>query len=303
MKNKIILISGPTASGKSNFAYKVAKKINGEIINADSIQIYKDLKILTARPNIKDSDPVHHLYGFLGGEEIWSVGKWIKVAKDISDKIIAKKMTPIIVGGTGLYFKAITEGLSPIPDIDPKVREELTNLLRSKGINSLRKILKDLDPAAYKKIGSNDQQRILRALEVYKGTKRKISDFWKIKRVKLFNNEFKKINLTISRDLLYENCDKRCDEMINQGAIEEVRTLLEKNYKFNAPVMNAIGVKEIRQYLEKKIELIDAVNLIKYRTHQYAKRQITWSKHQMITWEGLSTQLSDKIVDNFIKKL
>ncbi len=303
MKNKIILISGPTASGKSNFAYKVAKKINGEIINADSIQIYKDLKILTARPNIKDSDPVHHLYGFLGGEEILSVGKWIKVAKDISDKIIAKKMTPIIVGGTGLYFKAITEGLSPIPDIDPKVREELTNLLRSKGINSLRKILKDLDPAAYKKIGSNDQQRILRALEVYKGTKRKISDFWKIKRVKLFNNEFKKINLTISRDLLYENCDKRCDEMINQGAIEEVRTLLEKNYKFNAPVMNAIGVKEIRQYLEKKIELIDAVNLIKYRTHQYAKRQITWSKHQMITWEGLSTQLSDKIVDNFIKKL
>ena len=303
MKNKIILISGPTASGKSNFAYKVAKKINGEIINADSIQIYKDLKILTARPNIKDSDPVHHLYGFLGGEEVWSVGRWIKVAKDISDKIIAKKMTPIIVGGTGLYFKAITEGLSPIPDIDPKVREELTNLLKSKGINSLRKILKDLDPAAYKKIGSNDQQRILRALEVYKGTKKKISDFWKIKRVKLFNNEFKKINLTISRDLLYEKCDKRCEEMINQGAIEEVKSLLEKKYKFNAPVMNAIGVKEIGRYLEKKIELIDAVNLIKYRTHQYAKRQITWSKHQMITWEGLSTQLSDKIVDNFIKKL
>ena len=303
MKNKIILISGPTASGKSNFAYKVAKKINGEIINADSIQIYKDLKILTARPNIKDSDPVHHLYGFLGGEEVWSVGRWIKVAKDISDKIIAKKMTPIIVGGTGLYFKAITEGLSPIPDIDPKVREELTNLLKSKGINSLRKILKDLDPAAYKKIGSNDQQRILRALEVYKGTKKKISDFWKIKRVKLFNNEFKKINLTISRDILYERCDKRCEEMINQGAIEEVKSLLEKKYKFNAPVMNAIGVKEIGRYLEKKIELIDAVNLIKYRTHQYAKRQITWSKHQMITWEGLSTQLSDKIIDNFIKKL
>ena len=303
MKNKIILISGPTASGKSNFAYKVAKKINGEIINADSIQIYKDLKILTARPNIKDSDPVHHLYGFLGGEEVWSVGQWIKVAKDISDKIIAKKMTPIIVGGTGLYFKAITEGLSPIPDIDPKIREEFINLLKSKGINSLSKILKDLDPVAYKKIGSNDQQRILRALEVYKGTKKKISDFWKIKRVKLFNNEFKKINLTISRDLLYEKCDKRCEEMINQGAIEEVKSLLEKKYKFNAPVMNAIGVKEIGRYLEKKIELIDAVNLIKYRTHQYAKRQITWSKHQMITWEGLSTQLSDKIIDNFIKKL
>ena len=303
MKNKIILISGPTASGKSNFAYKVAKKINGEIINADSIQIYKDLKILTARPNIKDSDPVHHLYGFLGGEEVWSVGQWIKVAKDISDKIIAKKMTPIIVGGTGLYFKAITEGLSPIPDIDPKIREEFIDLLKSKGINSLSKILKDLDPVAYKKIRSNDQQRTLRALEVYKGTKKKISDFWKIKRVKLFNNEFKKIKLTISRDLLYEKCDKRCEEMINQGAIEEVKNLLEKKYKYNAPVMNAIGVKEIGRYLEKKIELIDAVNLIKYRTHQYAKRQITWSKHQMITREGLSTQLSDKIVDNFIKKL
>ncbi len=303
MKNKIILISGPTASGKSNFAYKVAKKINGEIINADSIQIYRDLKILTARPNIKDSDPKHHLYGFLEGEEVWSVGKWIKVAKDISDQILEKKMTPIIVGGTGLYFKAITEGLSPIPDINPKIREELKDLLRSKGLNSLYENLKNLDIEAYKKIGSNDQQRILRALEVYKGTKKKISDFWKIKRVKIFNNEFKKINLTISRDILYEKCDKRCEEMIKQGAVEEVKNLLEKKYKTDAPIMNAIGVKEIRQYLEKKLELVDAVNLIKYRTHQYAKRQITWSKHQMITWEGLSTQLSDKIIDNFIKKL
>ena len=128
------------------------KHLDGWIFSNN--KIYKDLKILTARPNIKDSDPVHHLYGFLGGEEVWSVGQWIKVAKDISDKIIAKKMTPIIVGGTGLYFKAITEGLSPIPDIDPKIREEFINLLKSKGINSLSKILKDLDPVAYVRFAS-----------------------------------------------------------------------------------------------------------------------------------------------------
>ncbi|MEC9392839.1 MAG: tRNA (adenosine(37)-N6)-dimethylallyltransferase MiaA [Pseudomonadota bacterium] len=303
MENKIILISGSTASGKSDFAMKIAKNVGGEIINADSIQIYKDLNILTARPNIKKEDPSHHMYGFLNGDDVWSVGDWIKEAKKISDEILNRKMIPIIVGGTGLYFKAITDGLSPIPDIDPKIRKELIADLKKDGLKKLYSELNKIDPAAGKIINQNDQQRILRALEVYNGTNKKISYFWDIKRVKLFNNPFEKVTITLPREDLYKKCDVRCEEMMRCGAIEEVEELLKKGYNINAPIMNAIGVNEITEFLNNNIDFTEALDLIKYRTHQYAKRQTTWTKHQMITWKSISTQLSDKIVDNFIKKL
>ncbi len=212
-------------------------------------------------------------------------------------------MIPIIVGGTGLYFKAITDGLSPIPDIDPKIRKELIADLKKDGLKKLYSELNKIDPVAGKSINQNDQQRILRALEVYNGTNKKISYFWDIKRVKLFNNPFEKVNITLPREDLYKRCDVRCEEMMRCGAIEEVKELLKKGYNINAPIMNAIGVNEITEFLNNNIDFREALDLMKYRTHQYAKRQTTWSKHQMITWKSISTQLSDKIVDNFIKKL
>jgi len=184
MINKIILISGPTATGKSSLALKIAKKIDSEIINADSIQLYKDLSILTARPSVERETIKHHLYGLLNGDIKWSVGKWLQETKVLIQNIIEKRKIPIIVGGTGFYFKAITDGLSPIPDIDHLVRDELNDLLLKEGLESLYLDLQKVDEAAAEKINPNDKQRIIRALEVYKGTKKRISDYWKMERVK-----------------------------------------------------------------------------------------------------------------------
>ena len=303
MENKIILIAGPTASGKSSLANRIAKKIDGEIINADSIQIYKDLEILTARPKPKKNDPNHHLYGFANGDELWSVGKWINEAKKITQKILKENSRPILVGGTGLYFKAITDGLSPIPDINYEIRSSLKEELNIRGLEELYRELKVTDIQAYESIDRNDQQRILRALEVFRGTGKKISDYWKLDRIKVFENNFIKIKLNTDREKLYQSCDARCDQMFQLGVIEEVKSLIDRNYDDKAPILNAIGVSEINEYLQKKINIDEAKDLIKFRTHQYAKRQITWLKHQMISWESFSTQESDKIVDYFIKKL
>ena len=303
MENKIILIAGPTASGKSSLANTLAKKIGGEIINADSIQIYKDLEILTARPKRKKNDPNHHLYGFVNGDELWSVGKWINEAKKITQKILKKNSIPILVGGTGLYFKAITDGLSPIPDINYEIRGRLKKELNVRGLEKLYGELKVTDIQAYESIDRNDQQRILRALEVFRGTGKKISDYWKLERIKVFEDNFIKIKLNTDREKLYQNCDDRCDHMFQLGVIEEVQSLIDKNYDDKAPILNAIGVSEIKEYLQKKINIDEVKDLIKFRTHQYAKRQITWLKHQMISWKSFSTQESDKIVDYFIKKL
>ena len=303
MENKIILIAGPTASGKSSLANTLAKKIDGEIINADSIQIYKDLEILTARPKPQENDPNHHLYGFVNGDELWSVGKWINEAKKITQKILKKNSTPILVGGTGLYFKAMTDGLSPIPDINYEIRGSLKKELNIRGLEKLYGELKVIDIQAYESIDRNDQQRILRALEVFRGTGKKISDYWKLERIKVFEDNFIKIKLNTDREKLYQNCDDRCDHMFQLGVIEEVQSLIDKNYDDKAPILNAIGVSEIKEYLQKKINIDEVKDLIKFRTHQYAKRQITWLKHQMISWKSFSTQESDKIVDYFIKKL
>ena len=173
MKSKIILISGPTASGKSSLASGIAEKISSEIINADSIQLYKDLRILTARPLVEKEKTKHHFYGLLSGDAKWSVGKWVEETTTLCKNIIKKNKTPIIVGGTGFYFKAITDGLSPIPDIDYSIREDLNALASEEGLDFLYKDLQKIDFPASEKINPNDKQRIIRALEVFRGTKKK----------------------------------------------------------------------------------------------------------------------------------
>ena len=301
--NQIILIAGATASGKSTFAKNIAKKLGGEIINADSMQVYKDLKILTARPNHNEDNIPHHMYGFLDGKEYWSVGEWIKEASKITESILKKDKIPIFVGGTGLYFKSLTDGISSIPNVDESVRTILNQEYQKYGLSQLRKELDRVDPLIASKIDSNDKQRILRALEIYRGTKKKMSDFWSEKRIKYFNNPSIKIILKSSRESLYKNCDTRFDKMIKNGAIEEVELLIKKKLNKDMPIMKAIGVKEISSYLEKTITLDEVGNLIKFRTHQYAKRQLTWARNQMITWEEVYTQDSDNFIDKIIKKL
>ena len=300
---KIVLLSGPTATGKSSLASKVAEKIDGEIINADSIQLYKDLFILTARPNTEKEKIKHHCYGFLDGDINWSVGKWIDEINEILKDIIKRKKVPIVVGGTGFYFKAITDGLSPIPNIDKSIRLKIENELEKNGLEELQKRLTFIDPKAAEKINPNDRQRIIRALEVYEATDKKISEFWLMKREKIIN--YKTINFKIDsdREWIYKNCDLRVDYMLENGAVEEVRDLLNKSYSKNSPIMKAIGVDEITSFLNNDITLDMASELIKFKTHQYAKRQITWINNQMISWNRINTQYSNKIVNEIIKKL
>ena len=303
MIEKIVLLSGPTATGKSSLASKLAEKIDGEIINADSIQLYKDLFILTARPDIKKERIQHHYYGFLDGNANWSVGKWINEINGTLKEVIKRKKVPIVVGGTGFYFKAITDGLSPIPDIDNSIRLKIENELEINGLEELQKKLAFIDPKASEKINPNDRQRIIRALEVYEGTNKKISDFWLMKREKVIN--FKSINFKIDadREWIYKNCDLRVDYMFENGVVEEVRSLLNKNYSENSPIMKAIGVDEITSFLNNDITIDRVLELIKFKTHQYAKRQITWINNQMISWNSINTQYSNKIINKIIKKL
>lgn len=303
MNEKIVLLYGPTATGKSSLASKLAEKIDGEIINADSIQLYKDLVILTARPDIKKERIKHHYYGFLDGNTNWSVGKWTNDINEILKDVINRKKVPIVVGGTGLYFKAITDGLSPIPDIDKSIRLKIESELEKNGLEKLQKRLAFIDPKASEKINPNDRQRIMRALEVYEGTNKKISDFWLMKREKIIN--YKSINFRIDadREWIYKNCDLRVKHMFENGAVEEVRGLLNKNYSKNSPIMKAIGVDEITSFLNNDITIDRVLELIKFKTHQYAKRQITWINNQMISWNSINTQYSNKIINEIIKKL
>jgi tRNA dimethylallyltransferase len=300
---KIILLSGPTATGKSSLASKLAEKIDGEIINADSIQLYRDLFILTARPNIEKEKIKHHCYGILEGDINWSVGNWIDAINEILKEVINRKKVPIVVGGTGFYFKAITDGLSPIPDIDKSIRLKIENELEKNGLEELQKRLANVDPKASEKINPNDRQRIIRALEVYEGTNKRISEFWLMKREKIINYESINFKIDADRKWIYKNCDLRVDYMFENGVIEEVRHLLNKNYSKNSPIMKAIGVDEITLFLNNDITIDRASELIKFKTHQYAKRQITWINNQMISWNSINTQYSNKIINEIIKKL
>ena len=303
MTEKIILLSGPTATGKSSLALKIAETIDAEIINADSIQLYRDLSILTARPNTENEKIKHHCYGFLNGDINWSVGKWINEVKKIINDIIERKKVPIIVGGTGFYFKAITDGLSPIPDIDKSIRLEIESELEKNGLEKLYKKLNIIDADASERINPNDKQRIMRALEVYEGTKKKISDFWLMDRKKIINQFSINFKIDADRDWIYKNCDLRVDNMFKNGVIEEVEHLLNKNYSATSPIMKAIGVNEIKSFLNNEISIDRASELIKFKTHHYAKRQITWMNNQMISWNSINTQYSNKIINEIIKKL
>jgi tRNA dimethylallyltransferase len=300
---KIILLSGPTATGKSSLASKLAEKVDGEIINADSIQLYRDLFILTARPNIEKEKIKHHCYGILEGDINWSVGNWIDAINEILKEVINRKKVPIVVGGTGFYFKAITDGLSPIPDIDKSIRLKIENELEKNGLEELQKRLANVDPKASEKINPNDRQRIIRALEVYEGTNKRISEFWLMKREKIINYESINFKIDADRKWIYKNCDLRVDYMFENGVIEEVRHLLNKYYSKNSPIMKAIGVDEITLFLNNDITIDRASELIKFKTHQYAKRQITWINNQMISWNSINTQYSNKIINEIIKKL
>ena len=287
-KSKIFLIAGPTGSGKSSFAIKLARKINGEIINADSMQVYKELKILTARPKKKDQKNIkHHLYGFQSVKKNFSTGQWLTLAKKKIKEIQKKNKTPILVGGTGLYFKAITEGLVKIPKVPLKLRNHIRNLQKKLGQDEFYKKLIKLDPLVKNKINSKDPQRSIRAYEVKEYSKVSLIDWFKKTDKKFEDKDFLKIYINFPRPNLIEKINKRVDEMLKNGAVNEVKRFLKIKVKKDKSSNKIIGISEIDKFLRGEYDLRTTKDLISTKTRQYAKRQSTWARGQMFNWQKI----------------
>ena len=300
LKSKIILISGPTASGKSIFAIKLAKKINGEIVNADSMQVYKELKILSARPNPKDYQKIkHHLYGFHDVKKNFSTGDWLKLAVKKIKEIKKRKHIPIFVGGTGLYYKALTEGLVEIPNIPIRFRNKIRSLHKTLGQKKFYKKLLKLDPISKNKINSTDSQRSIRAYEVKKYTKKSLHDWFKDTRSYFKKNEFIKIYIDFPRQELIQRINLRTEKMLKTGAIKEVKKFIKLKVPIDKSVNKAIGIDEIKEYLNNKKELSETKEKISIKTRQYAKRQNTWARGNMMSW----LRLQPLEMNKFLKKI
>ena len=300
VKSKIILISGPTASGKSSFAIKLAKKINGEIINADSMQVYKQLKILSARPDqSKYQNIKHHLYGFHDIKKNFSTGNWLNLVIKKVDEIKKRKKTPILVGGTGLYFKALTDGLVKIPNIPSKIRNQIRTQQLKMGQNKFFKKLLKLDPASKYKINPTDPQRSIRAYEVRLYTQTSIHEWYKNTKSDFKKTDFYKIYIDFPRTELIERINLRSKEMIKIGAIKEVKNFIKLKVRKDKSVNKAIGINEIRQYLNYEKELEETIENISIKTRQYAKRQSTWARGNMNSW----LKLKPNELNNFLKKI
>ena len=280
---KVILLAGPTASGKSELAIYIAKKINGEIINADSMQVFKEIKILSARPedykNIK-----HHLYGFVSVKKNFSTGEWIKSTEKKINEILKKKKTPVIVGGTGLYFKSLINGIAQIPNISKAKRDKIIKLFNQIGVDEFYKKLVKLDPKCKNKIIKNDKQRMIRFYEVKFYTKKSIFDWQKNTKNNLKDINFKKIFLNFPREVLLVKIEKRFKKMVDQGAIKEAKKFKKLGVSKILTSNNILGLKEIISYLEGKMTLKEVVERSIIRTRQYIKRQMTWFRGQMKDW-------------------
>ena len=299
-KSKIILISGPTSSGKSNFAIKLAKKIKGEIINADSMQVYKQLQILTARPKKKDLKKIkRHLYGFCDVKKKYSTGEWLKLLLSKIKDIRKRKKAPIIVGGTGLYFKALTDGLVKIPNIPMKTRNKIRLMQKKLGQTGFYNKLLKLDPLIKNKIEKNDIQRSIRAYEIKHQTKKSIIEWFKKTKIFFSSDEFIKLYIDYPREMLINRISLRVDDMFRDAVIEEVVRFNKLKVKKENSSNKVIGIKEITNLLNKQCTLEQTKELIAIKTRQYAKRQVTWARGQMQSWQ----KINPKNLSLILKKL
>jgi len=288
LSKKIILLAGPTASGKSKLAIHLAKKLNGEIINADSMQIYKEFSILSSRPNkLEMKQAKHHLFGMVSAKNYFSAGDWLKETKKKINLCFKKKKTPIIVGGTGLYFNTITKGISKIPDIDLKTRTQVRNQFKKLGYKKFYEKLLEIDPKAKGKILPTDSQRTQRAYEVKLKTKKSLFDWIANTKSDFLNYNLKKIFLDIPRQELLQKISKRTEMMFKENCVSEVKKFNSLKLNKSLSANKLIGVQEINQYLKNFISLDECKELINIKTRQYAKRQNTWARGHMKNWNKL----------------
>lgn len=291
-----LLIMGPTASGKSALALALAEHIGGEIINADSMQVYRDFRILTARPTMEEeAQAPHHLYGHVDAAERYSTGRWLTDALAAIADIRARNKTPILVGGTGLYFKALTQGLAEMPSIDPDLRAALTERANTEGAPALHAELAQLDPQTAARLEPNDTPRIIRALEVIDTTGESITSFQANTKPALAANEWRGLALTPDREALYASINTRFDKMLEQGALDEVRAFAARNLDPTLPAIKAHGAPALSAYLRGEINIAAATQIGQRDTRRYAKRQFTWIANQMPDWPRVAeTDLSQR---------
>ena len=288
MSKKIILLAGPTASGKSKLAISLARKLNGEIINADSMQVFKEFKILSSRPSSNDTQKIkHHLYGEISVKRYFSAGDWLKLAKKKINYCLKKKKIPIVVGGTGLYFNTITKGISKIPNIDLKTRNKVRNLYKKIGFKRFYDVLLKLDPKIKGRILPTDSQRIQRAYEVKIKTNKSLFEWFTNTKSDFLDFEIKKIFIDIPREELLKKISQRTEIMIKNKCINEVRKFNRLKIKKSLSANKLIGVQEINDFLKRSISLDQCKELINIKTRQYAKRQNTWARGHMKNWNKL----------------
>ncbi len=296
MKPRVIVIVGPTASGKTSASIKLAEKINGEIISADSMQIYKEMNIGTAKPTLEEMNGIkHYMFDVVAPDETFNVTKYVEKAIECVKEIVSKGKIPIIVGGTGLYVSTLINGIEFCEvNEDPNYRKEMTELAEEKGNHYLHEMLEKIDPEAAKNIDANNVRRVIRALEIYKvtGKTKTLLDKESRKEVPF---DYKLYGIETNREVLYDRINKRVDKMLEDGLIDEVKELLEK-YTFSSTAIQGLGYKEVKEYLDGKLSYDEMAEKLKMETRRYAKRQLTWFRREKaIMWCKL-----DEIVDRIL---
>jgi tRNA dimethylallyltransferase len=290
--SKAVLIAGPTASGKSALALELAQNSGGVVINTDSMQVYRDLRVITARPTPAEEARVpHRLYGHVDAAVNFSAGAWVMDAAKVLAEARAQNLQPIFVGGTGLYFKALTRGLSAVPPIPSEVRESVRARLERNGVEALHAELAKRDPASAERLKPRDRTRIARALEVVEATGRTLPDWHREGLPPLLPpGEFSALFLAPERDQLYARTDARFDAMLEAGALEEVAALATRQLDPLLPAMKAHGVPALIRYLSGEITREEAAEIGRADTRHYAKRQFTWFRHQLPDFEWVTPQ-------------
>ncbi len=282
----LVIIAGPTCVGKSLIALELAKKINGVLINADSVQVYKDLKLLSARPTEKDMHQVpHFLYGYVKSDINYSIADWLQQLHKVLDNLKKTKKTAILVGGSGLYLNSVINGLAPIPRLKEEIKKKSLLKLNEIGINSFKEINFNIDPIFAAK--NFDKHRLLRSYGVFLQTNKNMTYWYKKSRQGAIKRKIYSFLINSERELIYKRCELRFDNMLKEGALEEVKKIYETNVDRSLPVAKCLGVKWLLSYLDKKISFEEAVKLSKRDTRRYVKRQITWFSHNYIPYKTI----------------
>jgi tRNA dimethylallyltransferase len=296
---QVILIAGPTASGKSALALKLAEQLGGTVVNADSMQVYRDLRIITARPSPHDEARVpHRLYGHIDAAENYSVGRWCQDARGVLETVRAEGRVPILVGGTGLYFKALTQGLSAVPPTPPEIRAAVRARCDAEGAAALHRELARRDPVTAARLRPTDRMRIARALEVLRATGRSLADWHRDGMPAILDPDLAlKVFLAPQRAELHRRIDARFDVMLAAGALEEVRAFAARRLDPMLPAMKAHGVPWLIRHLRGEITLAEAAEGGKRDTRRYTKRQLTWFRHQMPGWTWVKPEEAYALVE------